>query len=100
MGQVLITSPTTRPSTVCVQRHPPPPARGAQVISIQPLLGYLRAVVLGCRASRNAALGHRASLARIAPRLFASYLGGVLDEPIIAPSAFKHGLSREDILHA
>ena len=30
----------------------------------------------------------------------ASYLGAVLDEPIIAPSAFKHGISREDILHA
>lgn len=30
----------------------------------------------------------------------ASYLGGVLDEPIIAPSAYRHGLSREDILHA
>ena len=24
----------------------------------------------------------------------------MLDEPIIAPSAYKHGLSREDILHA
>lgn len=24
----------------------------------------------------------------------------VLDEPIIAPSAFKHGLERDDILHA
>ena len=30
----------------------------------------------------------------------ASYLGVVLDEPIIAPSAYKHGLSREHILHA
>lgn len=30
----------------------------------------------------------------------ASYLGGVMDEPIIATSAYKHGLSREDILHA
>ncbi len=23
-----------------------------------------------------------------------------MDEPIVAPSAYKHGLSREDILHA
>lgn len=30
----------------------------------------------------------------------ASYLGGVLDELIIAPSAYMHGLSREDIPHA
>ena len=30
----------------------------------------------------------------------ASYLATVPDQPIIAPSAFKHGLSREDILHA
>ena len=29
-----------------------------------------------------------------------SYLAVVPDQPIIAPSAFKHGLSREDILHA
>jgi hypothetical protein len=29
-----------------------------------------------------------------------SYLAKVPGEPIIAPSAFKHGLSREDILHA
>ena len=29
-----------------------------------------------------------------------SYLAIVPDQPIIAPSAFKHGLSREDILHA
>jgi len=29
-----------------------------------------------------------------------SYLVIVPDQPIIAPSAFKHGLSREDILHA
>ena len=36
----------------------------------------------------------------VASRTFASYLGGVLEEPIIAPSAYKHGLSREDILHA
>ncbi len=30
----------------------------------------------------------------------ASYLGVVLEDPIIAPSAFKHGLGTEDILHA
>jgi len=36
----------------------------------------------------------------VAPGDIASYLGVVLDEPIIAPSAYKHGLSREDILHA
>lgn len=36
----------------------------------------------------------------IANELFASYLGDVLNEPIIAPSAYKHGLEREDILHA
>jgi hypothetical protein len=29
-----------------------------------------------------------------------SYLGVVLDEPVIAPSALKHGLSKEEILHA
>lgn len=31
---------------------------------------------------------------------FASYLGVVLEDPIIAPSALKHGLGAEDILHA
>lgn len=31
---------------------------------------------------------------------FASYLGEVLEDPIIAPSALKHGLGEEDILHA
>ena len=36
----------------------------------------------------------------VAHHRFASYLGEVLDEPIIAPSAFKHGLDRDDILHA
>jgi len=36
----------------------------------------------------------------VANQLVASYLGGVLDEPIIAPSAYKHGLERQDILHA
>ncbi len=36
----------------------------------------------------------------VAMQRFASYLGGVMDEPIIAPSAYKHGLAREDILHA
>jgi hypothetical protein len=30
----------------------------------------------------------------------ASYLGKVLEEPIISESALKHGLSRQDILHA
>ena len=30
----------------------------------------------------------------------ASYLGKVRDEPVIAPSALKHGLGEEDILHA
>lgn len=30
----------------------------------------------------------------------ASYLVVVLDEPIIAPSAFKNGITAEDILHA
>lgn len=30
----------------------------------------------------------------------ASYLGGVSDDPIIAPSALKHGVSETDILHA
>ena len=29
-----------------------------------------------------------------------SYLVSVFERPIIAPSAFKHGLKREDILHA
>jgi hypothetical protein len=29
-----------------------------------------------------------------------SYLGMVLEEPIIAESAFKHGLTKDDILHA
>jgi hypothetical protein len=29
-----------------------------------------------------------------------SYLGVVLDEPVIAPSARKHGLREEEILHA
>lgn len=33
------------------------------------------------------------------PKESASYLVVVPDQPIIAPSAFKHGLSREDILH-
>ena len=30
----------------------------------------------------------------------ASYLAVVLAEPVIAPSAYKHGLSQDDILHA
>ena len=30
----------------------------------------------------------------------ASYLGVCCCEPIITPSAYKHGLSREDVLHA
>lgn len=30
----------------------------------------------------------------------ASYLGTVSADPIIAPSALKHGLDEEDILHA
>ena len=34
------------------------------------------------------------------PERHTSYLVAVPDQPIIAPSAFKHGLSREDILHA
>lgn len=34
------------------------------------------------------------------PLSFASYLGMVLDEPVIAPSALKHGLGEDDILHA
>ncbi len=34
------------------------------------------------------------------PNRVASYLVALPDRPIIAPSAFKHGLSREDILHA
>ena len=29
-----------------------------------------------------------------------SYLGYVKEEPVIAPSAFKHGLREQDILHA
>lgn len=29
-----------------------------------------------------------------------SYLGGVPVDPIIAPSALKHGVGEEDILHA
>jgi hypothetical protein len=29
-----------------------------------------------------------------------SYLGMVLEDPIIAGSAFKHGLTKDDILHA
>ena len=42
----------------------------------------------------------RESSRAVASAAVASYLGGVLEEPIIAPSAYKHGLSREDILHA
>ncbi len=39
--------------------------------------------------------------ARRLPRQVAtSYLVGVLDEPVIAPSALKHGLTEEEILHA
>ena len=30
----------------------------------------------------------------------ASYFGIVLEDPIIAESAFKHGLTKDDILHA
>lgn len=30
----------------------------------------------------------------------ASYLGGVPDEPVVAQSALKHGVDRDDILHA
>ena len=30
----------------------------------------------------------------------ASYVAVVSAEPVIAPSAYKHGLSRDDILHA
>jgi alkylhydroperoxidase/carboxymuconolactone decarboxylase family protein YurZ len=30
----------------------------------------------------------------------ASYLGIVLEVPVIAPSALKHGISEEEILHA
>lgn len=29
-----------------------------------------------------------------------SYLGGVPDEPVVAQSALKHGVDRDDILHA
>lgn len=36
----------------------------------------------------------------LTPKEGASYLVAGPDQPIIAPSAFKHGLSREDILHA
>lgn len=35
-----------------------------------------------------------------ADRESASQLGDVLGDPIIAPSAFKHGVDEEDILHA
>lgn len=34
------------------------------------------------------------------PPSVTSYLGGVREEPIIAPSALKHGLDEIDILHA
>lgn len=44
--------------------------------------------------------GQQLTWRNFASRHVASYLGGVLDEPIIAPSAYRHGLSREDILHA
>lgn len=30
----------------------------------------------------------------------ASYLGRVMEEPVIAPSALKHGLDESEILHA
>jgi hypothetical protein len=43
---------------------------------------------------------HAARNHGLADRRGASYLGGVLEDPIIAPSAFKHGLGAEDILHA
>jgi len=36
----------------------------------------------------------------LAGTLAASYLGTVLQDPIIAPSALKHGVNEVDILHA
>ena len=33
-------------------------------------------------------------------KLPASYVAVVSAEPVIAPSAYKHGISRDDILHA
>jgi hypothetical protein len=37
---------------------------------------------------------------RLDRHALASYLVAVLGEPIIATSAYKHGLSQDDILHA
>ena len=36
----------------------------------------------------------------VANEAVTSYLVVVLDEPVIAPSALKHGLNEEEILHA
>ena len=36
----------------------------------------------------------------LAREQMASYLGMVLKDPIIADSAYKHGVTKEDILHA
>ena len=44
--------------------------------------------------------GTRAPPPRIADRATASYLGTVPVDPIIAPSALKHGLDEPEILHA
>lgn len=41
----------------------------------------------------------RAPARAVEHRSAASYLGVVSDDPIIAPSALKHGVSEPDILH-
>lgn len=38
--------------------------------------------------------------AEVAGEHVASYLGVVMGDPIIAPSALKHGIDEQDILHA